>query len=109
MQHVHGVRAPGHVDHAIGAAVVRDANLFDTLANGGQRFEIVRLRPSLYLVQLIAGIVSRRLGEFSQALERVAEESHWPHMLDYIRLDIARRRLWCSRLCSRSSALRIIV
>ena len=33
----------------------------------------VGLRPTLYLIQLIARIVSRRLGEVSQALERVTE------------------------------------
>ena len=55
----------------------------------------VGLRPTLYLIQLIARIVSRRLGEVSQALERVTEEAHWPHTLDYIQLDIARGRFRC--------------
>jgi hypothetical protein len=50
VQHVHGIRAPGHVDHAISAAVVRNADLFDTLADGGHRLKIVGLLPALDFV-----------------------------------------------------------
>jgi hypothetical protein len=71
----------GCVDYTVGAAFVRDSNLLDTLANGGQRFEIVGPHPALYLVQLVARVVSRILGEFPQAFERVAKETHWPHAL----------------------------
>ena len=63
------------------ATVVRYANLFDTLANGGHRFEIVGWLPTLHLVQLIACIVPRILGKVPQTLERPAEEHHWPHVL----------------------------
>jgi len=45
VQHVDGIRAPGHVDHAESAALVRDANLLGTLANSDQRLEIVVMLP----------------------------------------------------------------
>ena len=81
MQHVYGIRTPGHIDHAVSAAIVRNANLLNTLANRGQRFEIVGLLPTLDLIQLIARVMPRVLGEVSQALERVAEKVYAPHTL----------------------------
>src|SRR5438128_1774433 len=57
MQNVHSVDAPGEVNYAVGATRVRNANLFDTLANGGHRLEIVRLVAPLNLIELITRIV----------------------------------------------------
>src|SRR5260370_42434209 len=47
VQDVNSLRAPGQVDHAVGAARVRNANLLDTLADGGHRLEVVGLGSSL--------------------------------------------------------------
>jgi hypothetical protein len=79
MQHVNGLGAAGQINNTVRAAVVRDANLFDTFAHNGQRFEIVWRVSALHLVQLVAGIVPGILGELAQAPELVTEEPHRPH------------------------------
>jgi hypothetical protein len=37
VEDVNSLRTPGQVNHAVGAACVRNANLLDTLADGGLR------------------------------------------------------------------------
>jgi hypothetical protein len=79
VENVHGVSASGEVNHTIGAARFQNANLFNTLADGRQWLEIVRLTASLDLIKLVTCIVTRALGKVSQALERIAKEAHRPH------------------------------
>ena len=81
MQDVDSLRAPGQVNHSVGAALFRNADLLDTLANGGHRLEVVGLIASLNFVELITRIMPRVLCEVSEALERIAKEIQRPHDL----------------------------
>jgi hypothetical protein len=74
-QGVDSLRAPGQVNHSVGAARFRNADLLDTLADGGNRLEIVGLVASLNFVELITRIMPRVLWEVSQVLERITKET----------------------------------
>jgi hypothetical protein len=52
-----GVACPARVYHAAGAARFRNSGFLHTLADGGHRFEIVRLIASLNLIELIPRIM----------------------------------------------------
>jgi hypothetical protein len=81
VKNVHGLRASGDVDYTPGAARLRNANLFDTLADSGHWLEVIGLVPPLDLVELITRIVPGVLREVSQTFQRVAKEAHRPHGL----------------------------
>jgi hypothetical protein len=74
-----GVRAPGAVNRTIGAARVQNANLFDTLADGGHRLKVVRLVASLDLIELITRVMPRILGKVAQHLSESPKEALRPH------------------------------
>jgi len=81
MQDVDGLRATRDIDHSLGAALLRHANLFDAPADRGHWLEVIRLLSALHFVQLKARVVASVLWELSQPLERVPEEGHWLHFL----------------------------
>lgn len=76
VQDVDSLRAPGKVNHALGPALIRNANLFHVLACGGNWFEIVRWPTALHIFQFIAGVLTRILREFPQILQKVAKKTH---------------------------------
>jgi hypothetical protein len=89
IQHVYGIGKTGAVDHPISAGVVTYPDFFDTLANRGHGFEVVRLLASLHLIELITRILPGVLGKIPQTIEGIAEESHEFDGDDYTGSDIS--------------------
>jgi hypothetical protein len=92
---VDDLHAPRYVNYPVGATRFRNTNLFDTLADAGHWLEIVRLVPSLNLIELnlielITSIIPRVVGEVSQAFQRIANETtgRLAQFTIYIQMDI---------------------
>ena len=74
MQDVNAIGQSRRVNHAKSARVVPHANFFNTFANRGHGFDIIRLHASLNPIKLTAGILPRVARKLTQAFERVAEK-----------------------------------
>ena len=62
------------VKKRISVALLVEVAVGDYVLTGGEL-------PAAIVVDAVARLVPGVLGEVSQALERVAEEAHWPHSL----------------------------
>jgi hypothetical protein len=79
MKDVDRISQASRIDRAEGACIISHSNFFDPFADRWHGLEVVGLLAALYAVKLAADIVPRVARELTQALERVAEKSHWLH------------------------------
>ena len=73
--------------------MVLNTNFFHSFANARHRLEIVRLFPSLDLIELVAHIMPGVPGKVPYGFQRIAEEAHGSHTSDYIQLNIEQSTL----------------
>ena len=79
MQYIHRIHHTRGINHPIGTCFVLKSDFLNALANRRHRFEVIRPRATLHLIELVTGVVAGILREVTETLQGITEEAHGFH------------------------------
>jgi hypothetical protein len=79
VQDIHRIHQTGGINHPISTCFVLKSDFLNALANRRHRFEIIRLRATLHLIELVSCVMAGILREVAEALQRITEKTHGFH------------------------------
>ena len=79
MEHINRIRKSGDIDHTIGTGFIPNPQLLHPSANAWHGFKVIRLKPFLNPIQLIARILPRPIWKVAQTLQTITYKAQRFH------------------------------